>query len=127
MKIGRSHLGRFEELQQEIMIGVRLKRQYRCPVTQVVIFLQETTNEVAYTEEYSDDTTVHRYRALRLWEQDSTQFLDNPALLPLAPLTRTDSPSALLALVADRIALIPNRDQRQNLAGCTEILAGKAI
>lgn len=48
--------------------SVRLKRQYRCAVVQVVIFLQETTNEIALTEEYRDDTTIHRYREIRLWK-----------------------------------------------------------
>ncbi|BAY27281.1 hypothetical protein NIES2100_71040 [Calothrix sp. NIES-2100] len=104
--------------------SVRLKRQYRCPVTQVIIFLQETTNEMAFTEEYRDDTTIHQYRVVRLWEQDSAAFLANPALLPLATLTRTDSPQGLLAQVAERVATIPNREQRQNIAGCIEILAG---
>jgi hypothetical protein len=41
--------------------SVRLKRKYRCSVEQVVIFLQETTNEVAFTEEYRDDTTIHLF------------------------------------------------------------------
>ena len=104
--------------------SVRLKRQYRSAVTQVIIFLQETSNDLAFTEEYQDETTIHRYRVVRLWEQDSTLFLDNPALLPLAPLTRSDSSPAILAQVAERIARISNRDQRQNIAGCTEILAG---
>ncbi len=63
--------------------SVRLKRQYRCAVVQVVIFLQETTNEAAFTEEYRDDTTIHRYQIVRLWEQDSAPFLATPALLPL--------------------------------------------
>jgi hypothetical protein len=51
-----------------------------------------------------------------------TKFI--PALLPLAPLTRTNSPSTLLGQVAEKIAKIPNREERQNIAGCTEILAG---
>lgn len=75
--------------------SVRLKRQYKCPVVQVVIFLQETDDEIAFTEEYVDDTTRHRYRAVRMWEQDSSLFLSNSALLPLAPLCRTDSPRDL--------------------------------
>ncbi|OCQ89034.1 hypothetical protein BCD64_04660 [Nostoc sp. MBR 210] len=104
--------------------SVRLKRQYRCPVVQVLIFLQETTNEVAFTEEYRDDTTIHYYRVVRLWEQESTQFLLNPALLPLAPLTRTTSLQGLLAQVAEQIATISDREERQNIAGCVEILAG---
>jgi predicted transposase YdaD len=103
---------------------VRLKRLYRKPITQVVIFLQQTSDEIAFTEEYTDEATTHRYRVVRLWESDSALFLDNPALLPLAPLTRTDSPGALLSQVAQRVARIPDRNERQNIAGCAEILAG---
>ncbi|MGJ5632541.1 Rpn family recombination-promoting nuclease/putative transposase [Nostoc sp. CALU 1950] len=103
---------------------VRLKRQYNIPVTQVVIFLQQSSDPIAFTEEYTDEFTSHRYQVIRLWEQDSALFLDNPALLPLAPLTRTDSPAALLSQVAQNIARIPDKDERQNIAGCTEIFAG---
>ncbi|MBH8562064.1 DUF4351 domain-containing protein [Nostoc sp. CENA67] len=104
--------------------SVRLKRQYRCSVTQVVIFLQETNNEVAFTEEYRDETTIHHYRVVRLWEQDSAVFLSNSALLPLATLTRTNSSQALLAQVAEQIATILDREERQNIASCVEIIAG---
>jgi predicted transposase YdaD len=103
---------------------VRLKRQYNTLVTQVVIFLQQSSDPIAFTEEYTDEFTNHRYRVIRLWEQDSALFLDNSALLPLAPLTRTDSPATLLSQVAQNIARIPDRDERQNIAGCTEIFAG---
>ncbi|MBD2197820.1 MULTISPECIES: DUF4351 domain-containing protein [Calothrix] len=104
--------------------SVRLKRQYKCLVVQVVIFLQETDDEIAFTEEYVDDTTIHRYRAVRMWEQDSSLFLSNSALLPLAPLCRTDSPRDLLSQVAQEIVKIPDRETRQNTAAYTEILAG---
>ncbi len=102
----------------------RLKRKYQCPVTQVVVFLKETTNEVAFTEEYRDETTIHRYRVIRLWEQDSALFLNNRGLLPLAPLTQTNSPAALLAQVAEKVARIPDIVQQQNITGCLGILAG---
>jgi predicted transposase YdaD len=59
-----------------------------------------------------------------MWEQDSTMFLNNPALLPLAPLTRTDSPEQLLSQVAQSVAKIPSRESRQEIAAYTEILAG---
>ena len=104
--------------------SVRLKRQYDVPVTQVVIFLQETSNEIAYTTEYVDETTTHRYQVVRMWEQDSKLFLDNPALLPLAPLTQTNSPQGLLSQVAQSVARISDRDTRQDIAAYTEILAG---
>jgi predicted transposase YdaD len=104
--------------------SVRLKRQYRCDVEQVVIFLQATNDEIVFTEEYQDRTTSHRYRVVRLWEQAPAPFLANPGLLPLATLTQTDSPQGLLAQVAEQAATIPDRRQRQNIAGCAEILAG---
>jgi predicted transposase/invertase (TIGR01784 family) len=104
--------------------SIRLIRKYQVPVTQVVIFLQETDDEIAFTEEYVNETTTHRYRALRMWEQDSALFLCNNALLPLAPLTKTTSPQTLLSQVAQEIAKIPDIKTRQNTAAYTEILAG---
>ncbi|MDM3853499.1 MAG: Rpn family recombination-promoting nuclease/putative transposase [Aphanizomenon gracile PMC649.10] len=103
---------------------VRLVRQYHLPVTQVVIFLQETTNEIAFTEAYIDEITTHHYRVIRMWEQDSALFLNNPALLPLAPLTKTNSAPELLSQVAREIAKITDVPARQNTAAYTEILAG---
>jgi predicted transposase YdaD len=91
---------------------------------QVVIFLQETNNEIAFTEQYINQTTIHNYRSLRMWEQDSSLFLNNDALLPLASLTRTNSPQALLSQVSQNIARISDRNTRQNTAAYTEILAG---
>jgi predicted transposase YdaD len=104
--------------------SVRLKRQYKCPVSQVVIFLQETDDEIARMQEYVDETTTHRYRSLRMWEQDASLFLGNLALLPLAPLCQTDSPRDLLSQVALEVAKIEERQDRQETAGYTEILAG---
>ncbi|WP_392477009.1 Rpn family recombination-promoting nuclease/putative transposase [Nostoc sp. C110] len=104
--------------------SVRLIRQYNVSVTQVVIFLQETNNEIAFTEEYVSETTTHRYRVLRMWEQESALFLNNPALLPLAPLTQTTSPQRLLSQVAQSVARIPDRNTRQDIAAYAEILAG---
>lgn len=103
---------------------VRLTRKYQVPVTQVVIFLQETTDEVAFTEEYISEVTIHRFRVIRMWEQDSSLFLGNLGLLPFAPLTRTDSAPALLSQVAEEIAKISDIETRQNTAAYTEILAG---
>jgi len=68
--------------------------------------------------------TFHRYRVVRMWEQDSALFLDNAALLPLALLTQTDSPQGLLSQLAQSVAKISDRETRQNIATYTEILAG---
>lgn len=102
---------------------VRLHRQHSCPIEQVVIFLKRTTSAAAYTEQFTDTNTVHRYRVIRLWEQDPTPLLANPALLPLATLAQTDSPKALLEQVASRIDMIEEISRRRNISACTEVLA----
>jgi predicted transposase YdaD len=103
---------------------VRLTRQYKIPVIQVVIFLQETNEKEVFIEAYSSETTIHRYRVIRMWEQDSALFLNNPGLLPLAPLTRTNSPQSLLSQVSENVAKISDRETKQDIAAYTEILAG---
>ncbi|MEA5567636.1 Rpn family recombination-promoting nuclease/putative transposase [Anabaena sp. UHCC 0399] len=103
---------------------VRLTRKYQLPVTQVVIFLQPTRDEIAFTTEYVSETTIHRYQVIRMWEQDSAIFLNNLGLLPLAPLAKTDSAPALLSQVAQSLARISDIETRQNTAAYTEIFAG---
>ena len=109
---------------RELDYYVRLTRQYKIPVTQVVIFLQETNHENAFIEAYVSETTTHRYRVIRMWEQDSALFLNNLALLPLAPLTRTNSPQGLLSQISENVAKIVDRETKQDIAAYTEILAG---
>ena len=70
------------------------------------------------------ETTTHRYRVIRMWEQDSALFLNNLALLPLAPLTRTNSPQGLLSQISENVAKIVDRETKQDIAAYTEILAG---
>ncbi len=49
---------------------LRLYRQYRCPVEQIIIFLKPTTSEAVFVNEFTAANTWHRYRVIRLWEQD---------------------------------------------------------
>jgi len=70
---------------------VRLYRQYGYAIEQVVIFLRPTTAEAVYVDQFAVGSTNHRYRVVRMWEQDPAPLLANPALLPLAVLARSDS------------------------------------
>jgi len=90
----------------------------------VVIFLKPTISEVVFTEQFAVGNTVHRYRVIRIWEQDPTPLLANPALLPLAVLSRTNAPTSLLQQVAAQVELIKERKQRREISAYTEILAG---
>lgn len=102
----------------------RLKRQYNCEIQQLVIFLKETSSPLVFENQYRDTNTEHRYEIIRLWEQDPAPFLANRGLLPLAPLTRSENPPTLLQQVAKELAKISSEEERQNISGCTEILAG---
>ncbi|NMF67250.1 DUF4351 domain-containing protein [Brasilonema octagenarum] len=102
----------------------RLKRQYWCDIEQVLIFLQATSSEIVFNTQYVDKKTRHEYRVIRLWEEDPTPLLANPALLPLATLARTDSPQDLLEQVAAAVDMIESREERQNISACVQVLAG---
>jgi len=107
---------------------VRLYRQYgwqyNYTIEQVVIFLKPTNSDAVYVEQFAVGNTVHRYRVIRLWEQDPVPLMANPALLPLAVLARTDSPTRLLTEVAARVDQIGSPQQKSEISAYTEILAG---
>ncbi len=102
---------------------VRLYRQYGNAIEQVVIFLKPTNAEAAYVEQLAVGNTVHRYRVMRLWEQDPVPLMANSALLPLAVLAQTDSPATLLQQVAVQVDMIEELQQKRNISACAEILA----
>ncbi|HLP91690.1 MAG TPA: DUF4351 domain-containing protein [Nostocaceae cyanobacterium] len=102
----------------------RLKRQYGCEIVQVLIFLQFTSSEIVYQSQYTDTNTIHRYRVIRLWEEDPTPLLANPALLPLATLAKSDTPPNLLQQVAATVDMIEEREDKQNISACVQLLAG---
>lgn len=103
---------------------VRLHRQYRCPIEQVIIFLKYTTSELAFVEQFTAANTWHRYRVIRIWEQDPEPLLADSALLPLAALARTNSPQRLLEQVAAQVANIESATQQRNVSSCVQLLAG---
>ncbi|NEP29840.1 hypothetical protein, partial [Moorena sp. SIO3I6] len=103
---------------------VRLKEKYDCPIEQVVIFLKFTRSEKVYTNQLVDTNTSHRYRVIRMWEQDPELFLANPALLPFAPLAFSESPTRLLEQVAAAVDRIEEPLAFTNISACTQLLAG---
>lgn len=103
---------------------VRLYRRYYRTIEQVMIFLKPTNAEVVFTEEFAVGNTVHRYKVIRMWEQEPAPLLANPGLLPLAVLARTDAPISLLQQVADLVEQIDEPQQQREISAYTEILAG---
>ena len=103
---------------------VRLYGKYRCKIEQVVIFLQRIDSPLVLIDRFQEANTIHSYRIIRLWEEDSELFLADPALLPLAPLTCSESPRELLQEVAARVELIKDPTQRREILVCTAVMAG---
>ncbi|NET25097.1 hypothetical protein [Okeania sp. SIO1I7] len=79
---------------------------------------------MAFQNKFERQNTRYSYRVIRLWEEESAPFLADNALLPLATLTRSESPTALLSEVADRIGRIEEPSQQRNISAAAEILGG---
>ncbi|MCT7969143.1 Rpn family recombination-promoting nuclease/putative transposase [Laspinema sp. D1] len=103
---------------------VRLHRQYGLPVRQVIIWLQPTSNPAVFETEFVSENTRHRYEVIRIWEESPQLLLEDPVLLPLAVLAATQEPNQLLAQVAQEVAKIEETELRQEIAACTQVLAG---
>jgi predicted transposase YdaD len=58
-----------------------------------------------------------------MWEENPQLFLNEPALLPLAPLAATTQPRTLLQRVVERVNQL-ERGQRAEISAYTQILAG---
>ena len=102
---------------------VRLYRLYRLPITQVVVLLLPPADQTAIETAFVAPTTRHEYRVVRLWEEDPKLLLNDPALLPLAPLAAASDPQDLLQRVVQQVNQL-EPTQRQEVSTYTQILAG---
>ncbi|WP_228054456.1 Rpn family recombination-promoting nuclease/putative transposase [Gloeocapsopsis crepidinum] len=100
---------------------VRLYRLYRLPITQVVVLLLPPAPDTIIETSFNVETTRHEYRVIRIWKENATQFLNDPALLPFAPLTATTQPQILLQQVVERVNQL---EAEKPEAAYTQILAG---
>ncbi len=101
---------------------VRTYRREGKPVRQVVIVLTETGAPIP--DEFHVGDTYHRYRVVKIWEEDPAPLLAEEGLLPLAVLARTPEPETLLREVAARVQNIAQPDTRADLAAAAFMLGG---
>ncbi|OLP15558.1 hypothetical protein BST81_25760 [Leptolyngbya sp. 'hensonii'] len=59
-----------------------------------------------------------------MWEQDPALFLQDNALLPLAPLAAAANPEPLLAQTAQQVSRIESMQQQREVSAYTQLLAG---
>ncbi|AUT03311.1 hypothetical protein CLI64_24450 [Nostoc sp. CENA543] len=102
---------------------VRLYRLYRLPITQVVVLLLPPAPDQVIETVFHVENTRHEYRVIRMWEENPQLFLDEPALLPLAPLAATTQPQTLLQQVVQRVNQLEPEEKSQ-VSAYTQILAG---
>ncbi len=103
---------------------VRLRKKYNYKITQVVIFLKETSYELVFIDEFREENTIHRYQVIRMWEMNPELFLDNGGLLPLAALAKSTQPRNLLAQVSDKVDTIKDKAMQSSISACVQLLAG---
>ncbi len=102
---------------------VRLYRLYRLPITQVVVLLLPPPPGTVIESAFTVEQTHHQYQVICLWQEPSEVFLNDPALLPLAPLTAAPNVEELLQRVVQRVDELETA-QRTEVSGYTQILAG---
>ncbi len=103
---------------------IRLHRLYRLPVTQVVVLLLPPPIGTPIETVFELETTRHEYRVVKMWEQDAEFFLQDPVLLPFAPLAATQNPDQLLDRAAQQINQIQPTQRRQEVSTYLQVLAG---
>ncbi len=103
---------------------VRLHRLYRLPITQVLVLLKPPATGTVIETEFHLEQTRHSYRVVCMWEQPPEMFLGDPGLMPLAVLAASENPRQLLAQVSQRVDMIESPGQRQEVAACSQVLAG---
>ena len=103
---------------------VRLYRQYRCPIEQIVLFLKPTDSPQVYVDQLQLPRTQHCYRVVRVWEQNPEPLLAEPGLLPLAVLAQSNNSPQLINQVSEALSAIESPQQRREIATGCYILGG---
>lgn len=104
---------------------VRGHRRYReKTMRQVVIYLKQTTSELAYQTSYALERTRHEFDVIRLWEQPASLFLQYPGLVPFATLAQSENPAEMLRQATQIVDQIEEPTTQANLMAASAILAG---
>lgn len=116
------------------MADYRLRGYRRFPdkrMYQIVVYLQKVTSKkhlkLVRQTKFSLENTSHRFQVVRLWEQPTNAFMNNPGLLPFAVLSDTSSKDNTLQQVAAQINDITDLRTQNNITASAAILAGLVL
>jgi predicted transposase YdaD len=102
----------------------RLYRIYGLPIVQVVVVLTPPSDETVIEEFFRSGTTYHEFNVVKMWEEPTELFLNDPVLLPFATLTQTGSADRLLNQVAYQVESLPEPEQRRQISSYVQLMAG---
>jgi len=91
---------------------------------QVVIYLKQTSSELAYQTNFTMERTRHEFDVIRLWEQPAALFLQYPGLIPFAVLGQSADAEETLRQASQRVDQITDPTMQANLMAASAILAG---
>jgi predicted transposase YdaD len=104
---------------------VTLRRLYpNHQILQTIVYLRETNSDLVFQDSYQDAQLTHRFRVIRIWEENPETLMNLPGLLPYAILGKTNNREQLLRQVAERIDRVSDPQQRSNLTAAAAIFAG---
>ncbi len=107
---------------------LRVYRKYpQKQMKQVVIYLKKTGSDLVQENSFTISGMRHEFEVVRLWEQDYSDFLDFPGLLPLAVLGRSNDRTQTLREISSVIDRIEDKRAKGNVAAATYILAGLVL
>ncbi|PLS68227.1 MAG: flagellar assembly protein H, partial [Cyanobacteria bacterium M5B4] len=96
-------------------------------IHQTVIYLRETKSTLVDQTQFQYQRTTHEFNVIKLWEQSPEIFQEYLGLLPLAVLTNTTNPTAILRNVANKISTISDPKLKSDLETHTFIIAGLVL
>jgi predicted transposase/invertase (TIGR01784 family) len=102
----------------------RLYRIYELPIVQVVVVLTPPTDETVIDDWFRSGHTQHRFNVVKMWEEPTAFFLEDPILLPFATLTQTESADRLLNQVAQQVERLAEPHQRRQVSSYVQLMAG---
>jgi predicted transposase/invertase (TIGR01784 family) len=96
-------------------------------LVQVVVYLRPTESALVQQTAFTANRMHHEFDVVRLWEQPTEVFFQRPGLLPDAALSQASDRASVLRKVATAIDALADRQQQNNLAAASGILAGLVL
>jgi predicted transposase YdaD len=103
---------------------VRLYRLYGIPIIQIVVVLLPPPAETIIENRFQIRSTSHEFTVVKMWEQDTELFLNDPVLLPFAALTQVEKSDALLQQISERIDRIESVEEKRQVSSYVQLIAG---